>query len=163
MPPASPVPSAISPLRPAWGGSRDQAVDTLARTLWGEARGEPAGGLAAVAHTVVNRALLGAAQRKYRWWGSSIVEVCRKPQQYSCWNDDDPNCAKLKQVTAADADFRRCLAVAAQAVDGTLGADPTGGATHYHTRACHPSWAKGKAPCYALGDHLFYRPEQVDG
>lgn len=151
-PPAS---AAKPPPPPPLGGPRSDAVDTLARTLWGEARGESDAGIEAVACVVVNRARLGVTHRRLSWWGVTIIDVCRKPKQFSCWNDDDPNCAKLKKVTTADKDFLRCLDVAARAVDGKL-FDATSGATHYHTKSVRPAWAEGHAPTVTIGCHRFY-------
>ncbi len=124
-------------------------VEVLARTLWGEARGENVRGKEAVAAVVLNRAA------RPRWWGRDVVSVCLKPWQFSCWNLTDPNRPKLLAVTDQDAAFRSCRRIAARAVAGTL-ADPTGGATHYHTKAINPPWAQGRAPSAEIGQHLFY-------
>lgn len=132
----------------------EPTVDVLARTLWGEARGEPLRGIEAVAAVVVNRVALARRRGGY-WWGNSIAAVCRKPFQFSCWNPKDPNRAKLEAITAADPVFATCQRVARRAVAGTLG-DPTGGATHYHVCGQHPAWASGHAPCAEIGHHLFY-------
>lgn len=142
------------PVRPATGGSLGEAVDTLARTLWGEARGEPVRGIEAVAAVVVNRVALSRARGGF-WWGGDIVAVCRKPFQFSCWNDGDPNRPKLLAVTEADPVFSTCLRVARRAIAGTL-PDSTGGATHYHHRRVDPVWARGHAPSAEIGAHLFY-------
>ena len=152
--PATTAPPAPSTAPPAAGGPTEEAVDTLARTLWGEARGEPVRGIEAVAAVVVNR-VRRAERRGGHWWGGSIVAVCRKPYQFSCWNANDPNRAKLLAVTAADPVFATCLRVARRAVAGLL-PDPTGGATHYHRLGLHPSWATGHSPCAEIGRHLFY-------
>ncbi|HYG89543.1 MAG TPA: cell wall hydrolase [Azospirillum sp.] len=150
-----PVADAARPsAAPAPGASIEEAVDTLARTLWGEARGEPVRGIEAVAAVVINR-VRRAERRGGFWWGDSVVAVCRKPYQFSCWNADDPNRAKLRAVTAADPVFATCLRVARRAVAGLL-ADPTGGATHYHAIGLHPDWAVGHGPCAEIGRHLFY-------
>lgn len=145
-------PPAIPALPP--GGTVEAAVDTLARTLWGEARGEPVRGIEAVAAVVVNRVRIAVRQDGF-WWGGSIVAVCRKPWQFSCWNPADPNRAKLLAVTVADPVFATCLRVARRAVAGLL-PDPTGGATHYHHDTIHPAWAEGRAPSAEIGRHLFY-------
>lgn len=130
-------------------GERSVAIDTLARTLWGEARGEGEAGLEAVAAVVVNRTRRSAEF----WWGHRIEDVCRRKFQFSCWNENDPNLPKLKKVTGDDLPFETCVAVATRAVDGLL-ADSTGGATHYHHRATRPNWAT--TPCARIGSHLFY-------
>jgi hypothetical protein len=140
----------VAPLAAA-AQAPSEEVDVLARTLWGEARGEGRPGIEGVASVVVNR----ARKRPKAWWGSTIVEVCRKPLQFSCWNPDDPNREKLRAVTEADGAFRTCVDVARAAAGGSLD-DATSGATHYHTDAIMPPWARNKTPCARIGHHLFY-------
>lgn len=133
-------------------------ADILARTIWGEARGEDAAatpahdGMAAVAAVVMNRA------RRPRWWGGNVLEVCRKPFQFSCWNANDPNRAKLETVSVADPQFREALAIARLALSNWL-VDMTGGADHYHATGVFPRWARGQVPTAEIGTHLFYRLE----
>lgn len=126
-------------------------ADVLARTVWGEARGEPRAGREAVAAVVVNRVAAGR-----RAWGLSVAAACLAPRQFSCWNADDPNRPKLLAVGPADRAFAECLAVARLALAGRL-PDPTGGATHYHAAGILPRWARGRAPSAAIGRHVFYR------
>jgi len=145
-----PEPGAVPP---AVAVSED-AVDVLARTLWGEARGESVRGIEAVAAVVMNR-VRRARERGGWWWGGDVVSVCRKPLQFSCWNPDDPNRAKLLAVTPADPVFATCLRTARRAVAGLL-PDPTEGATHYHRTGIHPAWAQGRCACVEIGRHLFY-------
>ena len=146
--------AARHPAAPTPGGPIEAAVDTLARTLWGEARGEPVRGIEAVAAVIINR-VRAAERRGGFWWGDSVVAVCRKPFQFSCWNTNDPNRAKLLAVTAADPVFATCLRVARRAVAGLLD-DPTVGATHYHATGLHPDWAAGHGPSAEIGRHVFY-------
>lgn len=138
-------------------GPTDEArpVDTLARTIWGEARGEPVRGMEAVAAVVVNRVAV-ARSRGGHWWGGDVIAVCRKPYQFSCWNANDPNRPRLLAVTPDDPIFRTCLRIARRAVAGVLD-DPTGGATHYHAVGISPRWAAGHVPCAEIGRHLFYK------
>lgn len=132
-------------------GYADQALtlDTLARTLWGEARGEGRAGMHAVANVIRNRAA------RPGWWGRSIAEVCLRPRQFSCWLPDDPNRAKLLRVAEDDAAFVLARDIAAQALAGGL-SDLTCGATHYHAIEIAPGWAKGRTPCVVIGRHAFY-------
>jgi N-acetylmuramoyl-L-alanine amidase len=134
----------------------EAAVDTLARTLWGEARSEGRPGMEAVAAVVMNRVAVARAAGGRYWWGADVAGVCRAPWQFSCWNAGDPNLPKLRAVTAADPAFAAALAIARRAVAGAL-PDPTGGATHYHTTAISPSWARGAVPTARIGAHVFYR------
>lgn len=132
-------------------GYADQALalDTLARTLWGEARGEGRAGMQAVANVIANRAA------RPGWWGRSISEVCLRPWQFSCWLPNDPNREKLRRVTEKDAAFGQAMEIAAKALAGGLG-DLTCGATHYHAVDIAPAWAKGRTPCVIIGRHAFY-------
>jgi N-acetylmuramoyl-L-alanine amidase len=131
--------------------ARSHDVDTLARTIWGEARGGSPRGMEAVAAVVVNRLHKNRRDR----FGGSIAEVCTRPQQFSCWNVGDPNLVKLKQVTESNREFLACLAIAERAVSGRL-PDPTMGSDHYHTEQVSPDWYQGKSHVVKIDDHLFY-------
>lgn len=148
---------ALAPVNPeaASRAARDPAVDVLARTLYGEARGEPVRGKEAVAAVVMNHVRRAEARCGHFWWGATVEEVCRKPWQFACWNPNDPNREKLLAVNTRDNAFNCCLRIARRAVAGTL-KDPTDGATHYHARGVKPPWARLKAPCAVIGEHLFY-------
>lgn len=133
---------------------KDMEADILARTIWGEARGEGKTGMEAVAMVILNRAAVAQTRGGY-WWGNSIIEVCQKPYQFSCWNKEDPNYRKLVSVNDSDVYFATAQRVARRALLGFL-KDPTYGATHYHARHVAPKWAKGQRPCAVIGRHIFY-------
>lgn len=124
-------------------------LDVLARTLWGEARGEGRAGMQAVACVILNRA------SDPGWWGRSVAEVCLKPWQFSCWLQSDPNRPKLLAVTAGERVFAQAQQIARAALAGEL-ADYTFGATHYHVIDIAPAWAAGHTPCVLIGRHAFY-------
>jgi len=130
------------------------AVDVLARTVYGEARGESVRGREAVACVVMNRVARAAAQGGW-WWGSTVAEVCRRPWQFSCWNADDPNRSAIERADEKDREFAVCLRIARRAVAGAL-ADQTRGATHYHAHGATPPWAAGREPSAVIGRHKFY-------
>jgi spore germination cell wall hydrolase CwlJ-like protein len=129
-------------------------VDVLARTLWGEARGEGEQGMLAVACVIHNRVKISQEKGKY-WWGNSIIQICQKPYQFSCWNRADPNFKKLTAVDETDLHFATALRIARRAVIGCL-LDITGGATHYHAASIMPYWVKGETPSATIGNHIFY-------
>lgn len=133
---------------------RRRAVDVLARTLYGEARGETVRGKEAVACVIVNRAQRAKDRGGY-WWGNSIEEVCQKPWQFSCWNENDPNRAKIMAIEPGQRVFDTCLRIARRAVSGCL-EDITKGATHYHTKSITPVWSRGRGVCAEIGHHVFY-------
>jgi spore germination cell wall hydrolase CwlJ-like protein len=130
------------------------AAGILARTLWGEARGEGRIGMAAVAACIVNRA------NHPRWWGDTIPAVCLMPWQFSCWNDGDPNLPQMLAVTPADAEYATALDLASQALHGGL-ADLTQGADSYYDirMAAAPEWAARAVPTVVIGHHRFMRVE----
>lgn len=132
-------------------------ADVLARTIWGEARGEGALGMAAVAAVILNRVAVARARGRF-WWGNTIVQVCQKPYQFSCWNKADPNFRKISNVDITDLHFATALRIARRAVIGKID-DPTLGATHYHSDDISPFWAAGKTPCACIGHHIFYKLE----
>lgn len=130
-------------------------IDILARTIWGEARGESVRGMEAVAGVILNRARI-AEDRGGFWWGRGIAEICCKPFQFSCWNANDPNRAKLLSVGSDDPHFAIAQRIATRALRGAL-ADPTKGADHYHADGVTPDWAAGREGCVVIGRHVFYR------
>jgi len=130
-------------------------VEVLARTLYGEARGEELSGIEAVASVILNRVAFAKRRGRY-WWGNDIKSVCLKPAQFSCWNAKDPNRKKLLALSPRDPAYRLCKRIAKRAVAGEL-PDPTDGATHYHTHAVDPFWASGHVPVAEIGNHLFYK------
>lgn len=127
-------------------------TDIMARTIYGEARGEGERGMMAVACVILNRA------KKPSWWGKDIDSVCKAKWQFSCWNPNDPNLPKLLSVTKADPSFADACAIAAEADAGKL-QDITNGATHYFVTKMKnpPRWAAGRTPCAVIGSHSFYK------
>ena len=129
-------------------------IDIATRTVWGEARGEDYDGKKAVAHVILNRSsgdLWGDG--KPDWWGETVEQVCLKPRQFSCWNENDPNRAKMLALSNIDAYYQECEHAFLYAADEE---DFTDGATHYHVAGLHPKWAAGKSPQHEFGHHLFY-------
>lgn len=129
-----------------------EQIDVMARTAWGEARGEGQSGMQAVLNVIVNRTKKGG------WWGATPAEVCHKKSQFSCWNLNDPNRARMLAVTDSDANFRTAKSLAKSAYAGTL-PDITGGATHYLNPAALsslPSWTRSLTKTAQIGNHVFY-------
>lgn len=148
----------VRPLPVPPGIAHRDAADVLARTMYGEARGEGQAGMAAVGHVVFNRV---AAKS---WWGSDVIGVCQKPWQFSCWNLNDPNRAELLSVSAAVPRFRLAQdtadeLLAADADGSRAQSDLTNGATHYYARRLRakPRWAQGRTPCAQVGGHDFFK------
>lgn len=149
----------------------ERDVVTLAKTLEGEARGEPDDGKAAIAWVIVNRA------KKVRFAGGgaglvgAIARVCLAPAQFSCWNEGDPNRPYLLKAPAEAYAAER--AIAELVLEGVT-PDPTNGADHYHTidpppwaDRWPPDWASDNPPNKQMpmaevarfGGHVFYNSE----
>lgn len=138
----------------------DHDVRMLARTLWGEARGEPTEGQVAVAWVIRNRAERGRFAGRLFGQEGAVAFVCLAPWQFSCWNEGDPNRTKL--LVLAEDQFVDQLAIASNVLDGLV-ADPTNGADHYHTieppawaQAWPPDWAPTMRETARFGGHVFY-------
>lgn len=125
-------------------------VDQLARTIWGEARGEPPAGQAAVGSTIMNRLKSGR-------WGSDISSVVHAPNQFESWD-------KGFKVDEQSPGFQELLRLAQRLVAGQE-RDPTGGAMYFHTQRAPagreqswpPKWAKKLRAAGQIGAHQFYK------
>lgn len=127
-------------------------VIVLAKTIWGEARGEGVDGMKAVACVVCNR-----LQRGHRGCHTAAA-VCLSPKQFSCWNANDPSRRRLDRIDREpDAQYLQAFDIASQALAGGL-PDITRGALHYvaSTLRERPDWLAGKVPCAVIGRHEFY-------
>jgi spore germination cell wall hydrolase CwlJ-like protein len=133
----------------------DHDLDVLARTLYGEARGEYAQGgpavFIAIANVIVNRLKRGG---KY---GKTITEVCLKPQQFSCWNKNDPNRILIQQEGVENNPLFKITRNVAQNVINGIWPDLTRDSDHYHASSCNPAWAKTEKVKLRLGGHIFYK------
>lgn len=132
-------------------------IDILARTIYGEARGEYGGigriaSLIAVGNVVMNRV---KARGRY---GRTIQEVCQKPWQFSCWNEGDPNRSVIIRDVIDDPIYALCREVAIN-VSREQWPDLTKGSDHYHasTIPVLPRWAATIKPSVCLGKHVFYQ------
>lgn len=137
-------------------------VDILARTIYGEARSE---GQPEVGRLEPEQVAVGLVIRR-RWrarrCAGSIASICQAPAQFSAWNMDDPNRARMERVDLSDPHFRECTIAALAALDASDAqeAELTQFADHYMTRAVFerdpPAWVRGKTPCAELGAHVFF-------
>jgi spore germination cell wall hydrolase CwlJ-like protein len=129
----------------------EQDLDTLAKTIYGEARGEfykSGASLIAIANVVVNR--------KKKNFAESIHDVCVAPYQFSCWNKNDPNYVKITNKIDGDrVIFDKCREVAKNVLSEKW-PDLTDGCDHYHERSIKPRWAAYIQPKRIFGAHYFY-------
>ncbi len=130
-------------------------INVVAKTLWGEARGENIAGKNAVASVIYNRYKISQTKGGY-WWGNSLIDICQQPHQFSCWNINDVNYDKIQNINEDDLSFQECQRIARRLVRGLL-IDITDGSDHYHNIFVHPKWAEDSIITCQFGTHLFYR------
>ncbi len=135
----------------------------MALTVWAESRGEGVKGQAAVAWVIRNR------WEHPRWWSrnrdgipdDTIAAVCLDPWQFSCWNPNDPNRARLvNPKTLQDGSVQAIRGICEQVLRSEI-LDPADRSDHYCTTkiARYTSWARGRKPVAVIGNHSFYRIE----
>lgn len=134
--------------------------DIVARTLWGEARGEGFAGQVAVAWAIRNRVEMDLHNDgKPDWWGEGYAGVCLAKYQFSCWNRNDPNFSYLCGIkTIPAAQLAQARRAADDVIDGRM-PDSTSGATHYYVASMSnpPGWAAKARRTVKLGRHVFYK------
>lgn len=118
----------------------DAELTCLARVILYEAGAEPRSGQVAVAQVVMNRV------RSPRF-PNTICGVVNQPGQFSAIRRFHP---------PRDARWRRALAIAREARDGTS-APVVGRALYFHARHVRPGFARSRVRVAAIGGHVFYR------
>jgi len=132
----------------------NSAVDILARTMVGEDDVGGADGMQAVASVVMNRVNSGIT-----WWGNTILTVCLKPLQFSCWNSGSANRARILALTNTNPSFVTAQAIAQEAVAGTM-QDLVDGATNYLAISAlnsAPDWIIGMTVTAIIGEQIFLK------
>ena len=121
----------------------------LAEALYFEARGETVKGQFAVAEVILNRV-------KSERFPSSICGVINQGtgKRYQC--QFTYTCDGYKDIVAEPRAYARVGKVARAIMDAG-DQNLTNGATHYHTTAVNPAWARVYTRTARIGDHLFYR------
>ena len=124
----------------------------LRMCLWAEARGEIALGKLAIAWVIHNRADKA---------DSSLKAQILKPWQFSSFNANDPNRAKMLEAWAKDATAWGACDAIAELFEQKATIDPTLGSTHYLNRAVlekQPDWSleeHGWEKQVTIGSHEF--------
>jgi len=140
--------------------------DAIIRTVMGEAAGEGLTGMAAVANVIYNRSL----DPRYP---SDPLEVATQKNsagihQFSAWNSPSMQGNTLVRQPDDSPEYQKAARVV-DAVFAGLIPDPTGGATHYHTKTINPVWGREGIPGtenvngrVTIGDHVFYPRGPLD-
>ena len=125
-------------------------LDVVARTVWGEARGEGRKGMQAVAEVILNRC------RDPRW-PDAPADVAQQPRQFSTWNEGDPNRAKILFLGLDDPGLRLAYRAVLDALEG---GQITFGANHYFAaRMTPPAWSLHMVETTQIGRHRFFRAD----
>ncbi len=131
-------------------------IEVLALTIYGEARGESIEGQIAVGCVIRNRAIAG----------STYKDICLEPNQFSCWNHDDPNYPILtdlalklfKGETQDELVLMQCMWTAEGIMNHEI-IDITKGAKNYMTNKLYemnkPNWSKSLKVSIVIGNQTF--------
>ena len=138
----------------AWLDSQPKAKgdaqwECLFEALHFEARGETVKGQFAVAEVIMNR----VAHSRFP---SSLCGVINQGtgKKYGC--QFTYTCDGIAEKISEPSAFARVSKVARAVIDGKS-PKLTNGATHYHTTAVSPSWARVYTKVARIGVHIFYR------
>lgn len=132
-----------------------QQKDVLVRTVLGEAANQGATGMAAVASVIKNRATSG------QFGSSDPATIALQRNQFSANNPLTNGGNNVgRNASVASTAYQRALAAVEGVFNGTI-ADPTNGATYYHTAAVNPGWDNNMYQTASIGAHTFYSPSPV--
>lgn len=122
----------------------------MAKTVFGEVRGEGDATRRAVAWVIRNRARDPAHR-----FGHSVWEVVTRPYQFSCWNRGDPNREAILHPMRAPLEreaWLECVRVSWQVLSASEADNPIPGVYHYHdTSIPPPAWTRGLEPVQVPG------------
>lgn len=130
--------------------SGDEQWACLSEALYFEARGESVKGQFAVAEVILNR----VESSKYP---NSVCGVINQGtgKKYQC--QFTYTCDGKKELFNEVSAQKNTQKIAAALLTGVVPRSLTKGATHYHTKAVNPSWARKFPRVAAIGAHYFYR------
>ena len=138
--------------QPAVEASAEEAC--LAEALYFEARGESIKGQFAVAEVILNRVASSA-------YPETVCGVVNQGtgRKFQC--QFTYTCDGLAEVIREKSAYERLKKIAHLMVNGGP-RNLTAGATHYHTKAVYPRWARKFPRTATIGVHHFYRqPTQL--
>lgn len=127
--------------------------EILAKTVYGEARGEDVVGMFAVCNTVFNRVRSNHPLFKN---DTSIAKACLRKKQYSCWNSHH-----IHNFDGKSDIYHKILEVVDIALMAyNSGDDYSHHATHYFKKNTPaPDWIHDMKHTVTIDDHLFYKPK----
>jgi len=137
-----------------------QEQKVIAMTILGEARGEGEAGMYSVACVLAQRVKNSSPEFSY-------TQICKAKSQFSCWNKNDPNRAKLPDLLKTpEAAYAKRLAIHIDKLERSA----VNFADHYCSISCNPYWSFKKVkrsdgvivkvplkPVMIRGRHKFYK------
>ncbi|HLY06089.1 MAG TPA: cell wall hydrolase [Rhizomicrobium sp.] len=106
-----------------WGVLDPNSLDTMTRTIAGEASNQSTEAQEGVANVIINRVKNGIS------FSSSVVGVCQQPHQFQCWSGG-ADTERILAMTTDDPQYQTAYAIAEDALTGEL-SDNTDGAVFY--------------------------------
>ena len=109
----------------------------LAKTIYGEARGENIETMFAVGWVIRNRLKSGRH-------GNTYKDVVLQPKQFSCWNKNDPNFKVIKGIIKGRI-WEVCIGIAIVVMQSAEKHNPVMGVRHYYDKSLDsnpPYWAE---------------------
>jgi N-acetylmuramoyl-L-alanine amidase len=127
-------------------------ADLLTRVVWAESRSEPFEGQCAIVWVIINR-----LHREPGRFPSTIQGIIMQSAAFSCFNTNDPQCAKVKLVDERDPAFVEAAYAVTSVLTGRV-PSPVGKADHYFLTAMRrqPAWAAKMSFVKRLGSHSFF-------
>ena len=121
-------------------------IEVLAKTAYGEDRGDGLSGMIAVCWVVRNRANIAQSTGRDQFGKGSLASACLVPKQFSCWDaTSGANVAAMSAATLSDPAYQLAMLAALMVATDQV-SDPTQGATGYWADSIStPSWAEGKS------------------
>ena len=138
--------SGIGAAAPARAMSTDQEIGCLAQTIYFESRGEPAGGMLAVGHVVMNRS-------RDPGFPHSICGVVHQRNKGGC--QFTFACDRRSDQPKGGADWAQSVRLA-RAIYAGQTKDPTGGALWFHQASARGDWGPGIRRTARIGRHVFF-------
>jgi len=129
--------------------ARSRSLHCLAQAIYYEARSESEAGQRAVAQVVLNRV-------RHPAYPNSVCGVVYQGSHLRTGCQFTFTCDGSLAYPARGGSWMRAQMLASEALSGSV-YGPVGNATHYHTTAILPYWAKSLTRAAVVGSHIFYR------
>jgi len=131
-------------------------LDVMARTLYGTCHGEGYVVASAIGWVVKNRLRDGR-------WGSSIKDICKRVDQFKCWDPKDPEYTIIATLDYRDGMLVQYLITATEVLKNGSSLDFTKGANFFiregliSNRKTTPLWYQEDKVTSVVKNYIFLR------